>query len=441
MGKGRWLCAGILALATSAATACESTTNDGGFGALTGGEAGGGGRNSSTSSSSGGLFGGDGASGGQFGGDAGPTFGDTCNGQSASLSGTVYAPNGTDPLPNIYVYAAAQVNPFPQGNFCNQCNQPLDVWYSHTQTGADGTFNLDLSDVPSGGDVTFVINVGRFRKVTKLPLSCGTNTAPKAATTLPGSSAQGDVPNIAVSTGNSDHLDQILTVLGITQFDCYEGRASTTSTPTCAPVDTLANLVGKTAAKTIDDYHLLFISCAPNAYKTYGTPALAANAAAFVTAGGRMFATDMSYDWVAQSFPSAITWMGAAGSPQPVGGANVGAAGTYNGNVDDPGLLAWLKNFSIANPVSLQGFLNPWSVQSSLPKTSTEIVDGTVSYEGGSGDVPLTTQFDVSSCGRVVYSSYHTAGGNVTAGNLLPQERILEYLMFEVGSCVTTGAQ
>jgi hypothetical protein len=114
--------------------------------------------------------------------------------------------------------------------------------------------------------------------------------------------------------------------------------------------------------------------------------------------------------------------------------------------VDDPSLKAWMTGLGVpTSPVPLQGFLNPWSVQASLPKTSTLIVDGTVSYTGAggatSGDVPLTSQFDVSACGRVVYSSYHTAGGTVTPGNLLPQERILEYLVFEVGSCVTPTPQ
>ena len=297
--------------------------------------------------------------------------------------------------------------------------------------------------MPAGPDITFVINVGRFRKVTQLPAKCGANTAPNPATTLPGKTADGDIPKIAVSTGNSDHLDQILSVLGITEYDCYEGRASTSTTPTCTPIDTVANLFTKASSKTIDDYHLLFVSCAPNAYKTFGSPTIASNTANFVTAGGRLFATDMSYDYVAEAFPSQITWMGPSGSPQPVDGANVGVAGTYTGNVDDPQLAAWLNKLgaTTGNTVSLQGFLNPWSVQASLPKTSRLIVDGTVSYTGGSSDVPLTTEFDVSSCGRVIYSSYHTAGGTVTPGNLLPQERILEYLMFEVATCVTVGAQ
>ncbi len=381
--------------------------------------------------------------GGQFGGDAGPTFASTCNGAATSVTGTVYAPNGTDPLPNIFVYAAAQVNPFPPGNYCNQCNKPLDAWYAHTQTAADGSFTLDLSAVPSGADIDFVVNVGRFRKTTKLPVKCGPNAAPASATTLPGRSADGDLPKIAVSTGNSDHLDQILDALGITEYDCYEGRASTSSAPTCNPVDTVANLLSKTSSRTIDDYHLLFVSCAPNAYKTFGSPAIASNTNAFVTAGGRLFATDMSYDYVAQAFPQAITWAGPGGSPQPVDGANVGVGGTYTGNIDDAQLAAWLNKLGATsgNSVPLQGFLNPWSVQASLPSTSTLIVDGTVSYGGASGDVPLTSEFDVSSCGRVIYSSYHTAGGTVMPSSLLPQERILEYLMFEVATCVMPTPQ
>jgi hypothetical protein len=310
-----------------------------------------------------------------------------------------------------------------------------------SQFGTDGTFTLDLSGVPSGKELSFVVNVGRFRKVTKFTPQCGSNPAPNGPTTLPGTSSDGDIPRIAVSTGNSDHLDQILTALGITEFDCYEGRASASSAPTCTPIDTIANLLSKSSAKTVDDYNLLFIGCAPNAYKTFGTPTMAANAASFVTSGGRMFATDMSYDYVGQAFPSAITWAGPGGSPQPVDGANVGVAGTYSGNIDDPGLKAWLGNFGISSPVPIQGFLDPWSVQQSLPTTSTQIVDGTVNSSGGSGDVPLTTQFDVAGCGRVIYSSYHTAGSSVKQGHLLPQERILEYLMFEVATCVSSPTQ
>ena len=117
----------ITGLLAVAAVACGSTAAPG---FANGGDDGGSG-NSDASNFGGGSDGG----GGQFSGDAGPTFGTTCNGAASSITGTVYAPNGMDPLPNIYVYAAATVNPFPHGNYCNQCNKPLDVWYSHTQSG------------------------------------------------------------------------------------------------------------------------------------------------------------------------------------------------------------------------------------------------------------------------------------------------------------------
>ena len=46
----------------------------------------------------------------------------------------------------------------------------------------------------------------------------------------------------------------------------------------------------------------------------------------------------------------------------------------------------------------------------------------------------------MQACGRAVFSSYHTLGATqmVDATNLTPQERILEYLMFEAGACVGT---
>ena len=379
-----------------------------------------------------------------------PTFGGTCNGGSTAVTGTVYAPNGVDPLPNISVYAASQVNPFPPANYCARCSAPVDTWYASTKSSTDGTFTLDLAGAPAGATIQFVVEVGRFRKVTMLPIkACSANAAPKAAATLPGKSADGDVPKIAVATGGSDHLDQILTALGITEYDCYDGRAQAGgSTPTCKPVDVLSKLLTNQSAKKVESYHLLFISCAPGAYAAYGTGGvdmtmLKTNLAGFVTRGGRVFATDMSYDYVAQAFPADVTWMGPSGAPPPVDGANVGVGGSYSGTVDVPALKAWLtaRGVNTTPTVPITGFLNPWSVQASLPSTSTLVVNGTVKYTvngtATTGDVPLTSEFDPGHCGRVIYSSYHTASGTIDPRNLKPQERILEYLMFDVATCVS----
>ena len=45
----------------------------------------------------------------------------------------------------------------------------------------------------------------------------------------------------------------------------------------------------------------------------------------------------------------------------------------------------------------------------------------------------------MQACGRAIYTSYHTLLTTSIArsdGELVPQERILEYLMLEAGACV-----
>ena len=66
----------------------------------------------------------------------------------------------------------------------------------------------------------------------------------------------------------------------------------------------------------------------------------------------------------------------------------------------------------------------------------------------GSGVLPLTTTFDYNSCGRGLYSSYHTLGRDIfdtgtepfpaycPTGQLSPQERVLEYLILEIADCI-----
>ncbi len=417
------------------------------------------------------------------------TFGQSCDGGTTTLTGTVYAPNGTDPIPNVRVYAAIQINPYPP-NYCDKCSAPIDPAYVSTKSAADGTFTLDLTGIPQMASIDFAIQIGRFRKHTTLPINACTSTAvPKADETLPGNSKAGDIPKMAVSTGNADHLDSILTALGITEWDCYEGRANPNSAgctplknPTTKASYTIADVLTNTNAANgpaISTYNMAFLSCAPDAYGTFVTPkgqmfkdgtytypgqgydqtTMSQNTASWVGGGGRLFVTDTAYDYVAQAFPGDITWQGAAGSPQPVDGANVGCAPAnpmyanahavpYPVNIDDPTLAAWLKvvGFSTSPSVPIQGFYQPWSAMSSLATTTTLIADGTmpvdlsmspyVCQSSTMQDVPLTAQFDVPTCGRVIFSSYHTYTGTGASANAA-NAQIMEYLIFGAAVCTT----
>src|SRR5262249_11779978 len=90
------------------------------------------------------------------------TFFDHRNGMGSQaptrLTGTVYAPNGKDPLPKIFVYAAKKINPFP-AKFCDSCAAPIDEMYASATTGPDGTFALDLGPVPYDAKITLALQV------------------------------------------------------------------------------------------------------------------------------------------------------------------------------------------------------------------------------------------------------------------------------------------
>ncbi len=404
------------------------------------------------------------------------TFGGACNLVPTVLTGVVFAPNGADPIPNVRVYAAISINPYP-ASYCDKCAAPIDPAYVSTTTAADGSFSLNIDDVPQGATIDFAIQIGRFRKHTNLPVTaCQSQVVPVAARTLPGNSAAGDIPKIAVSAGNADHLDSVLHTLGITEYDCFEGRkgAPDSSTSTCPLTANSKFIADVLQDGTINNYHMAFLSCAPDAYAWAITPLpvppsttgghgnnqslMTANTATWVAGGGRIFVTDTAYDYIAQPFPAGITWAGPAGTPQPVDGANIGCSPPNNTtgpttlypiNIDDPILTAWLKlvGFPSSPSVSIDGFYNPWSTIASVAPTSTLIADGTMPLDlttSGSKcatshtltmqNVPLTAQFDVPTCGRVIFSSYHTYSGmNATAAN----EKIMEFLIFDAASCQT----
>src|SRR5262249_4878245 len=151
--------------------------------------------------------------------------------------------------------------------------------------------------------------------------------------------------------------------LGITEYDCYEGRKKAgASTATCPQVpgkkipDVLAN------AADLNAYHMLFLSCAYQAFDSFYSPpspgttaaydvkTASANLAASVAGGGRMIGTDPAYDYIEQAFPDAITFAGptaASGVAQSIDGANRGcsasATTSFPATVDDDQLTKWLK--------------------------------------------------------------------------------------------------
>jgi hypothetical protein len=403
--------------------------------------------------------------------DFGPTFASTCNGRATTLTGTVLAPNGKDPVARarIYVPVAATPTPFPAGVTCELCDASVDAATVVAVSDAAGRFTLDLGSLSPTEKLTLTVAKGRFRHSASVGVTgCTATPVQPVATTLPGKSGMGDdIPKIAVATGNKDQLDAVLAAMGLDAkvgFDCFEGRATTggTLSSPCGGRGTLAAIETLLAdASALAKYNLLFLSCAPGKFKALPAAtqkAVAANLAAWAEKGGRLFVTDNSYDYIAQAFPAAVTFLN---GNTTVEAANVGygtsSGAQYKGRVNDPTLAAWLTAVGAlpagSTSLTLGGYLNKWSVVQSLPLSTDDVVDAldakayaspSATTPGAATSYPQTLRFDVApagaanACGRAIYSSYHTLPTTAapTAGELVPQERILEYLMLEAGACL-----
>ena len=101
----------------------------------------------------------------------------TCTGNATtSVSGVVYAPNGTDPLPNVTVYVPNDtVDAFSPGVSCPMVGAPPSGSpLVGAITNVNGTFTL--IDVPVGASIPIVAVSGRWRVQSVVDTTACVNT-------------------------------------------------------------------------------------------------------------------------------------------------------------------------------------------------------------------------------------------------------------------------
>jgi hypothetical protein len=102
----------------------------------------------------------------------------------------------------------------------------------------------------------------------------------------------------------------------------------------------------------------------------------------------------------------------------------------------------------------LEHFLVDWAMIYSVNtqvKTWVEAQISPINDSNGNNTVtrPLMVSFNVNSCGKVLYTSYHTEGRDdeilankvkpfpqYCSAEFTPQDRILEYLIFDIANCI-----
>ena len=381
---------------------------------------------------------------------------------TTTITGTVYAPNGTDPLYSALVYIPnAPVQPFAPGVSCDTCGSTVTgAPLVSAVTGIDGTFTL--TDVPVGSSIPLVIQNGRWRRQIVVPSvpACTSTALTAAQTRMPRTKAEGDIPLMGFVTGSVDALECVLRKIGIADSEFsdpsgtgrvrfYQGDGSTGATYSATtPLED--QLWGTQAA--INQYDMVLFACQGDAYPK--SAAAQQRVVAFANAGGRIFTTHYSYVWLYDDAPFSGT---ASWAVDPLG---------MNAFADDPG--TGLINQSFPKGAALAKWLVDVGASSQLGSipiaTLRHDFTGVVApstlwisdvdepnYPGA--QVPMHYTFNTpvgaaaaSQCGRVLYSDFHVEDA-FTEGStfpqecdgsaMTPQEKMLEFMLFDLGSCVT----
>jgi hypothetical protein len=159
-----------------------------------------------------------------------PLLGTAAFAQTTTISGTVYVPNGVDPLANSLVYiTTGTVAPFTSGAQCPGAGcltassaVPANAIVS-VYTAVDGTFTL--SEVPENTTYTLVIQAGKWRRqftqaVVSTPIT-------GLSLVMPTTHAEGDIPLIAIATGSVDATECVLRDVSVADAEFTDDNGST----------------------------------------------------------------------------------------------------------------------------------------------------------------------------------------------------------------------
>jgi hypothetical protein len=397
----------------------------------------------------------------------------SCPGNATtSISGVVYAPNETDPLPHVMVYIPnAPVEPFPSVVSCPLAGAaPSGSPLVGAITAVDGSFTL--TNVPVGQNIPLVIVTGRWRRQFVIPntTACTNTKLPADFAVMPQNHLQGDIPRIAIATGQDDALECALRVMGISPSEFTDpapngqgrinlfggGGAPGSGIVLDSDTPTQAALMGDPTV--LNQYDVLMLPCEGGDYPKPQQEL--SNLIDYANAGGRVFTSHFSYSWMWNNaeFNNVAQWIG---GPDTEILPEVGL-GTVNTSFAEGETLAeWLP---LAGATSTPGeipVVTGFQDTNGVIAPTQEWLTATYSLHLFPGppliftttaqfvfDTPIApTGTTVNQCGRVLYNDYHVENppSNVTASTIFPnecprealtgmspQEKMLEYDLFEL---------
>ena len=282
---------------------------------------------------------------------------------------------------------------------------------------------------------------------------------------MPKTHLEGDIPRIAFLTGGLDPVECVLRKMGVADSEFTNpGGGGHINFYTAVQTDPHNNGVqgygavinAQTPAQAalmavngttpvLNGYDMVVLEC--EGYPQTESAGDKAALLAYANAGGRLFASDFAWSYLATNgnFAQAANWS-AQGSP---GSASPVTIDLVN-NPKGPAFDKWLE----VTGVSVPGSDSIASINPAFQNT-TGVVAPTQQWLHYSNTVPLHFAFNtpvgaasMNQCGRVVFSDWHAVPftgvtnngvdfpGECRTTGFSSQETILEFMLFDLAACV-----
>ncbi len=376
------------------------------------------------------------------------------DGQTTTVTGTVKMPSGELPVAEATVFVPTEeLEELPEGATCDDCDDMITgEALVQNQAGTDGKF--ELPNFPVAEDVPLVVQLGKWRREVEVPEvdPCTSTELDSEYTRLPKNQDEGNMPRLAIATGNCDNLECLTRDIGIDEdeFTTDDGDGAVhlfhgNGASSFAGGDQYTD--GEDwwiDADQMLEYDVFLHSCECSENPEPIDNDLTRLAfETFLNQGGRAFVSHYQYTWYKYGTPALqdiAEWDG----PGFSGSGVVEVDTSHDGGQE---MEDWLNEVNALDGSGQMSINNPRYSVSWVDETLTQdwlvyVQEQLPNYF--SAEMPLGTTAGEDACGRAVFSDLHVSSGSSqpfpngcvgNPGDLDNQEKALAYMLFDLSGC------